>query len=170
MLSIANLLKPGLALMFESTQIAQQLREKHSQMIGQVEEIMFTAREIESLSDDEREKSVRQHLRFLQEQFMPHSHTEETIIYPQWSQYSGQHVAAELLISEHYEIGRRIKLLEETDSQDKQNIQMLLFAIHTLILVHFRQEEISLLPDLTKSRLLDQSINSSLGEMNWLDE
>lgn len=117
------------------------LREEHAALLKHIEHLAAAARELPSLTDDERETVRRRILSFLQGELMPHARVEEEILYPAWAALVGSPDAAVPMIHDHAAIAARIEQLAAVPIADVDRLQELLYGLHALISVHFRKEE-----------------------------
>ena len=75
-----------------------------------------------------------------------HARTEEEVLYPEWAKLVGFDDAAVPMVHDHEAIVARVERHEQTDVDDIDTPQELLYGLYALISVHFRKEEDIQLP------------------------
>ena len=68
------------------------------------------------------------------------------MLYPEWAKLVGFADAAVPMLHDHQAVVARIKRLEQTEIDDVDTLQELLYGLYALISVHFRKEEDIQLP------------------------
>lgn len=126
----------------------QPFRDEHAELLGHIEHIRQAARELTTLSPEERQVLVDRILDFLRQTLLPHAEAEERVLYPEWARLAGSPDAAEPMIHDHQAILARTNELAHTDPGDIDQLQELLYGLYALISVHFRKEEEIQLPAL----------------------
>ena len=121
-------------------------RLEHQELLEHIEHLAAAARELPTLSEDERELLRTRVLGFLRETLVPHARAEEEILYPEWAALVGFADAAIPMVHDHEAIVARIDQLAETEIADVDKLQELLYGLYALISVHFRKEEDLQLP------------------------
>ena len=121
-------------------------RKEHEHLLDHIEHIGQAAREMRRLSDEERATLRDRILEFLRGTLIPHAEAEEEVLYPEWGKLLGFPDAAAPMIHDHEAIVARIDQLAQTDVQDVDALQELLYGLYALISVHFRKEEDLQLP------------------------
>jgi len=116
-------------------------RREHEELLSHIEHIRQAAREVARLDHAERELLVGRILAFLRDTLVPHAKAEEKVLYPEWAKLVGFADAAVPMVHDHEAIVDRIEQLEQTDANDVDALQELLYGLHALIGVHFRKEE-----------------------------
>ena len=129
-----------------TTRPTDPFRAEHAQLLGHIEHISQAARELPRLSPEEREAVVGRILSFLRGTLLPHARAEEEVLYPAWAQLLGFADAAAPMVHDHEAIVARVERLEQTDGEDSDTLQELLYGHYALIGVHFRKEEDLQLP------------------------
>jgi iron-sulfur cluster repair protein YtfE (RIC family) len=122
------------------------LRREHAELIEHIDHLAAAARELPSLSLEERTLLRDRILDFLSGTLVPHAEAEEAVLYPAWEQLVGFDGGAAPMVHDHRAIVARIDRLKETDVHDVDALQELLYGLHALISVHFRKEEDLQLP------------------------
>jgi iron-sulfur cluster repair protein YtfE (RIC family) len=102
-------------------------RREHEELLSHIEHIGQAAREVARLDRVERELLVGRIVEFLRGTLVPHAQAEEEV-------------------HDHEAIVVRIERLEQTDADDTDALQELLYGLYALISVHFRKEEDIQLP------------------------
>ena len=121
-------------------------RQEHEQLLTHIEHIAQAAREVARPGNEEREALVGRIVEFLRGTLVPHAKAEEEVLYPDWAKLVGFEGAAVPMVHDHEAIVARIERLEQTDIDDVDTLQELLYGLHALISVHFRKEEDIQLP------------------------
>lgn len=121
-------------------------RREHQELIEHIEHLAQAAREMPSLSVEERDALRARILDFLRGTLLPHAHAEEEVLYPEWARLIGFPDAAVPMVHDHEAIVARVERLEEADPADVDSLQELLYELHGLIAVHFSKEEDLQLP------------------------
>lgn len=137
------------------------LRQEHAELLQHIEHLAAAARELPSLSDDERELVRRRILAFLSQTLMPHARVEEEVLYPEWATLVGSPDAAAPMVHDHEAIAARVDELAAAPISDTDRLQELLYGLYALISVHFDKEEDIQLPAFdadpdAAARLLDR--------------
>ena len=139
-------------------------REEHAELIEHIEHLAAAAREMPSLSDEEREVLRDRVLGFLRGTLIPHALAEEQILYPEWAKLVGFADAAVPMVHDHEAIVARINRLADTDVTDVDQLQELLYGLHALISVHFRKEEDIQLPAFDANPEVAERVLVEMGE------
>ena len=136
----------------------QPFRDEHAELIRHVEHLREAGRDAPHLSAAERQERIDAVLDFLRGTLMPHAEAEEEVLYPEWARLLGQDDAARPMVHDHRQIVARIERLEQTDVEDVDALQELLYGLYALITVHFRKEEDIQLPvfDAQPKEVVDQ--------------
>ena len=121
-------------------------RHEHEELLEHIEHLAAAARELPTLSEDERELLRARVLGFLRETLIPHAHAEEEVLYPEWAELVGFADAAIPMVHDHEAIVARIDQLAGTEITNVDKLQELLYGLYALISVHFRKEEDLQLP------------------------
>ena len=121
-------------------------RLEHQELLEHIEHLAAAARELPTLSEDERELLRTRVLGFLRGTLIPHAHAEEEVLYPEWAGLVGFADAAIPMVHDHEAIVARIDELADTEIADVDKLQELLYGLYALISVHFRKEEDLQLP------------------------
>ena len=121
-------------------------RAEHQELLTHLEHMATTARQLPRMSDSERTEVIDRVLGFLRDTLIPHAKLEEEILYPEWARLVGFADAAVPMVHDHEAIVARIERLENTDRDDIDALQELLYGLYALIGVHFRKEEDLQLP------------------------
>ena len=124
----------------------QPFRDEHADLLGHIEHIRLAASEVTRVSPEERGAIRERILGFLRGTLLPHAQAEEKVLYPEWAALVGSPEAAAPMIHDHQAIVARIDALAQTDLDDIDRLQELLYGLHALISVHFRKEEDIQLP------------------------
>lgn len=121
-------------------------RQEHQELLEHIEHLAAAARELPTLSEDERELLRARVLGFLRGTLIPHARAEEEILYPEWAELVGFADAAIPMVHDHEAIVARVNQLAGTPIADVDKLQELLYGLYALISVHFRKEEDLQLP------------------------
>jgi iron-sulfur cluster repair protein YtfE (RIC family) len=121
-------------------------RREHQELLAHIEHIGRAGREVARLDRGERELLVGRIVEFLRGTLLPHAKAEEEVLYPEWANLVGFADAAVPMVHDHEAIVARIERLEQTDPDDVEALQELLYGLYALIGVHFRKEEDIQLP------------------------
>lgn len=121
-------------------------RREHAELLEHIEHLAAAARELPSLSEEEREAVRDRILSFLEGTLLPHARAEEEVLYPEWAALVGFADAAVPMIHDHEAIVARVDRLSIVPLSDVDMLQQLLYGLHALISVHFRKEEDLQLP------------------------
>jgi iron-sulfur cluster repair protein YtfE (RIC family) len=121
-------------------------RREHAELHVHIEHIGQAAREVAHLERSEREVLVGRIVAFLTGTLVPHARAEEQVLYPAWAKLVGFDDAAVPMVHDHEAIVARVERLEQTDVDDVDTLQELLYGLSALISVHFRKEEDIQLP------------------------
>jgi iron-sulfur cluster repair protein YtfE (RIC family) len=139
-------------------------RAEHEQLVAHIDHLAALAREIPTLSDEEREFTLGRVMDFLRGTLIPHAQAEEAVLYPAWARLVGFPDAAVPMVHDHEAIVERIDRLEHTDVEDTDALQELLYALHALIGVHFRKEEELQLPAFDAAPEVAAEVLEQMGE------
>ena len=136
-------------------------RREHAELLEHIEHLAAAARELPSLSEEERDAVRERILEFLEGTLLPHARAEEEVLYPEWARLVGFEEAAVPMIHDHEAIVARVDRLSIVPATDVDTLQELLYGLHALISVHFRKEEDLQLPAFdadpaTAARVLEQ--------------
>ena len=126
----------------------QPFRDEHAELLVHIEHIRQAARELPRVSSEERKALLARILGFLRQTLLPHAEAEEQVLYPEWARLVGSPNAAAPMIHDHQAILARTEALTQTDPDDIDRLQELLYGLYALISVHFRKEEEIQLPAL----------------------
>ena len=121
-------------------------RREHAELVTHIEHLARAAREVPTLTLEGREALVGRILSFLRDTLLPHARAEEEVLYPEWARLVGFAEAAVPMIHDQEAIVDRVECLAETDLEDVDRLQELLYGLYALIGVHFRKEEDLQLP------------------------
>ena len=121
-------------------------RSEHQELLEHIEHLAAAARELPTLSEDERELLRARVLGFLRETLIPHARAEEEVLYPEWAELVGFADAAIPMVHDHEAIVARIDQLADTEIANVDKLQELLYGLYALISVHFSKEEDLQLP------------------------
>jgi iron-sulfur cluster repair protein YtfE (RIC family) len=131
---------------------ATRRRHDHAQLREHVDHIRLAAREIPTLSPDERSALAARIVDFLRGTLAPHAKEEEWGLYPEIARLLGNPRATATMARDHEAIRERTAELEIADPEDGPRLQELLYGLHALISVHLWKEEVEYLPLLEQSR------------------
>ena len=129
-----------------STEQTEHVRHDHAQLREDVEQIKLAARELPSVSPEERRLIVGRILVFLRGTLLPHAEAEEQWLYPAVGQLLGNPESTGPMTHDHIAIRARVMELAVTDAGDVDRLQELLYGLYALIAVHFWKEESLYLP------------------------
>jgi hypothetical protein len=108
---------------------------------------------------DGRRASIAEALEFLRGELRLHAEAEEMWLYPAVARRLGHPAATAAMALDHQLLRERVEVLAETDLEDVQTLERLLYGLHALLDAHFRKEEDAYLPlleyeDLTETVVL----------------
>jgi iron-sulfur cluster repair protein YtfE (RIC family) len=126
--------------------VTEPLRAEHHDLMTHVEHMRAAARELPTLSPQERDTVVGRIATFLDETLVPHARREEEVLYRVIGEMLDQPRATEPMIHDHQVIRETAQLLEHADRNDVAMLQELLYRLYGLIVAHFRKEEDLYLP------------------------
>ena len=121
-------------------------RHEHEELLSHIEHLREAAAKLPRLTVGEREAVVGRVLGFLRDTLLPHARAEEEVLYPEWARLVGFDDAAVPMIHDHEAIVERVDRLAETEPEDVDTLQELLYGLYALVFVHFRKEEDLQLP------------------------
>ena len=121
-------------------------RREHAELLEHIEHLAAAARELPSLSEQEREAVRDRIIGFLEGTLLPHARAEEDVLYPEWAALVGFADAAVPMVHDHEAIVARVERLSIVPVTEVDTMQELLYGLHALISVHFRKEEDLQLP------------------------
>ncbi|HWO80224.1 hemerythrin domain-containing protein [Gaiella sp.] len=121
-------------------------RKEHEELLAHIDHLGHAARELPRLDPAERRAVVDRVLGFLTGTLLPHAKAEEEVLYPEWARLVGFADAAVPMVHDHEAIVARVERLEQTEMDDVDTLQELLYGLQALIGVHFRKEEDIQLP------------------------
>jgi iron-sulfur cluster repair protein YtfE (RIC family) len=128
------------------TSTTEEVRRDHAQLHDHVEHIRVAARQLPSLSPDERRELVARILDFLRNTLVPHADEEERSLYPEVARRLGHPEATAPMTHDHDAIRARTLRLAATEPDEVERLQELLYGLYALISVHFWKEEQLYLP------------------------
>jgi len=133
-----------------TTQQTESERMDHVRLRDHVEHMRLAARELPSLSPEERREVVTRILDFLRDTLLVHAAEEERSLYPAVAEILGNPHATAPMTHDHVAIRARIVELSAVPETDVDRLQELLYGLYALISVHFWKEERLYLPLLEK--------------------
>jgi Hemerythrin HHE cation binding domain len=141
------------------------LLDEHSKLTVELERIRETAAELPSLSVAERRRRIKRVLRFVEGRLALHAEAEELELYPAVAHHLRHPLATAVMVFDHELMRERALELRETDVEDVERLQELLYGLHAVLDAHFRKEERFYLP------LLDQpdEAQAVAGAMNRIE-
>ncbi len=122
------------------------VREDHAKLREDVEHIRLAARELPTVSPEERHAIVGRILDFLRGTLLPHAEEEEQWLYPAVGELLGNPESTHPMTHDHIAIRARVIELAATEDTDVDRLQELLYGLYALISVHFWKEEQLYLP------------------------
>ena len=122
------------------------VREDHSHLRDHVEHMRIAARELPTMSPEERKEVVARILDFLRGTLLPHADEEERSLYREVAKRLGHPEATAAMTHDHVAIRVRIVDLGAAKETDVDRLQELLYGLYALISVHFWKEEQLYLP------------------------
>jgi hypothetical protein len=125
---------------------ATRRRHEHEVLQEHVGHIRLAAREIPTLSLEERRLLISHMIDFLEGTLLPLAEREERTLYPAIAGLLGHSQSTATMVRDHEAIRERVALLELAAPEDVARIQELLYGLHALISVHFWKEEVEYLP------------------------
>jgi iron-sulfur cluster repair protein YtfE (RIC family) len=142
----ASLQKTEEATMATTTHETEMARDEHARLREDVEQIRLAARELSTVSPEERHLIVGRILDFLRGTLLPYAEQEEDWLYPVVGQILGNAQSTGPMTHDHIAIRARVIELGLTEDTDLDRLQELLYGLYTLIAVHFWKEEQLYLP------------------------
>jgi hypothetical protein len=142
---------------------ATQLRHEHEVLQEHVGHMRLAAREVPTLSLEERKALIAHIVDFLEMTLLPHAEEEERTLYPAVARRLLHRRSTATMVRDHEAIRERVALLELTALTDEARLQELLYGLYALISVHFWKEEVEYLPLLEKSALAPYVCELRLG-------
>src|SRR5689334_2429150 len=121
-------------------------RREHAELLEHIEHLAAAARELPSLSEEEREAVRDRIMGFLGGTLLPHARAEEDLLDPESARLVSFADAASPLTHANEAIVPRVDRLPTQADTDVDALQSLLYALHPLISVHLRKEEALQLP------------------------
>lgn len=122
------------------------VRDDHADLRDHVEQIRIAARELPSMSPEERKEVVARILDFLRGTLLPHADEEERLLYREVAKLLGHPEATAPMTHDHVAIRVRTLDLAATKETEVDRLQELLYGLYALIMVHFWKEELLYLP------------------------
>ena len=129
-----------------TTQETEAVREEHAHLREHVDHIRLAARELPTVSPDERREIVARILDFLRNTLLPHAEEEEQGLYAAVGEALGNPEATRPMTHDHIAIRARVIELGTLGPEDVDRLQELLYGLYALISVHFWKEEQLYLP------------------------
>jgi iron-sulfur cluster repair protein YtfE (RIC family) len=129
-----------------TTQEIETVREDHFELRKDLDHIRLAARELPTLSPEERSLIVGRVLEYLRGVLLPHAADEERSLYPVVGRILGNPEATRTMTHDHLAIRARVVELAATDESDLDRLQELLYGLYALITVHFWKEDQLYLP------------------------
>ena len=117
------------------------IHEEHEHLHHEIGHMRDAARELPTLSPEERTLLVHRILDFLRGTLLPHAEAEEIGLYAEAARLLGDPRAIEPMIHDHRAIARLIDELARTPADRPDDLQALLYGLATLVEVHFEKEE-----------------------------
>ena len=149
----------------EDRSLAEQLAGEHAALLGPVRQIRSVAETLDAASPTERLDRARTVLALLTERILPHETIDEESLYPAVARLIGGEDPTGPMSREHVEIFHLTRLLGRlvedagkdgiTDA-DLPELRRLLLGIHTVLRLHFAQEDESYLSLLSREAPEDQ--------------
>jgi hypothetical protein len=118
-----------------------QFHEQHDGLTERAELLAEVARELPFLSGPKRQARVSDALAFLREAVLPHTWLDERVLYPSVAERLRDPFATATMGYDHVAIRGLIDDLAAADADDIEDLQRLLYGLHTLIGVHIWKEE-----------------------------
>ena len=132
--------------------------EEHEHLLEHVEHVRQAAIELPELDVDGRKLLLARVQTFLHGTLIPHAEAEERVLYPAVGELLGHPEATAPMVHDHLVIKEHTAALAETEPDDVQRLQELLYGLYALVVAHFRKEEELYLPllerDPAKAELL----------------
>jgi iron-sulfur cluster repair protein YtfE (RIC family) len=122
------------------------VREDHAKLHEHVEHIRIAARELPTVSPEERHAIVGRILDFLRGTLLPHAEEEEQWLYPVVGELLGNRESTRPMTHDHLAIRARVIELGVTEDTDVDLLQELLYGLYALISVHLWKEDQLYLP------------------------
>lgn len=129
-----------------TTQETEAVRQEHAHLREHVDHIRLAARELPTVSPEERREILARILDFLRNTLLPHAEEEEQGLYAAVGEALGNPEATRPMTHDHIAIRARVIELGMIGSEDVDRLQELLYGLYALISVHFWKEEQLYLP------------------------
>jgi hemerythrin-like domain-containing protein len=123
-------------------------RHEHERLRRHTNTFDAAARELPTLSDEERQTLVTGVVAFLEHDIGPHARAEEEVLYPVFEAHLAPG-ALERMVRDHARVRECENRLIEIDGDDTTSLQETLYDLQGLLETHFRKEEEVFLPLLT---------------------
>ena len=120
--------------------------DEHAKLTVELERIRETAAELPSLSVAERKRRIKRVLRFVEGRLALHAEAEELELYPAVAHHLRHPLATAVMVFDHELMRERARELRETDAEDVERLQELLYGLQAVLDAHFRKEEQFYLP------------------------
>ena len=124
-----------------TTQETEAVREEHAHLREHVDHIRLAARELPTVSPEERREIVARILDFLRNTLLPHAEEEEQGLYAAVGEALGNAEATRPMTHDHIAIRARVIELGTTSPEDVDRLQELLYGLYALLRVHIWKEE-----------------------------
>jgi len=115
-----------------TTHETETVREDHAKLREDVEHIRLAARELSTVSPEERHAIVGRILDFLRGTLLPHAEEEEQWLYPVVGELLGNRESTRPMTHDHIAIRARVIELGATEDTDVDRLQELLYGLYAL--------------------------------------
>jgi hemerythrin-like domain-containing protein len=120
---------------------AEQFAVVHRQLTAWSDELRVAACRLPGLAADERRRLISDIVAFLHESVEPHTRVDEQVLYPRATERLGSPPLTASIAYDHLAIRTWIAKLAETDEEDVETLQELLYGLDALIRVHIWKED-----------------------------
>jgi hypothetical protein len=134
--------------------IVQQIREEHRRLLPGIQRLRALADRLDILPPSEAQCDLSEARRFLTEEILPHDQSEDAEFYPLVAKALGGSDPMRIMARQHVEILHLVNLFgrimdelppDGPDAEDMRELRRILYALHTILSLHFAQEDESYL-------------------------
>ena len=133
----------------------QPLRDEHKDLFPHVETLRATADSVGTATPAELRGRLDKALQFLAHSLIPHTHAEDTALYPAVAKAMGAARATATMSRDHIEVNRltegvgrmRARLAKGAlNATEANDLRLMLYGLYVLVRAHFAKEEEIYLP------------------------
>jgi heavy metal translocating P-type ATPase len=134
--------------------IVQQIREEHRRLLPGIQRLRALADRLDVLPAVEAQGELSKARRFLTDEILPHDQSEDAEFYPLAAKALGGSDPMRIMVRQHVEILHLVNLFgrivdelppDGPDAEDMRELRRILYALHTILSLHFAQEDESYL-------------------------